>query len=440
MTEDEDLPLTTPNLETMVGQLGESKDCFALERFIDAPLEEYPVDIMQVERAATQLMPEGETTCGYDGALYVEPRFTRPEPYPRRWSYAQSRASSQGSASDGSVHSFGSCDSRGSRRGRCVLTKLAKPDRPPLIETPFFCTFCGRSFRGRYEWNRHEESVHVPRQLWPCNLSAIEVYAQASPWEPCDCCGELIRSLDHLDIHKISTCEQRPDFERVFRRKDHLIQHLEHYHSCTKGSQALCRTGAVEAGPIQTSHPALHCGFCGSHASDWVERVNHIALHFNSKVDICEWWLSRKSHSPDHGLEIECDCEPDNKRCSYQQSIEGPGNCFYWSCRFLPSEKNCYVLSYRWLNIERWICQLCPKTLLVNTDDEQDLSRRDRIDHLKSEHRYRQCSQELFSCASQFLRHLYSEHSLENGILCKMELDKILAPYRAPYWGKIGHH
>jgi hypothetical protein len=60
---------------------------------------------------------------------------------------------------------------------------------------------------------------------------------------------------------------------------------------------------------------------------------------------------------------------------------------------------------------------------------------RARIDHLKSEHGYRQCSQELFSCASQFLHHLYSEHSLDR-ILRIEELDEILAPYRR----KMGPH
>lgn len=269
----------------------------AMERFLDTPMDEYPADLSTIEKAASKLSL-GEQT----------PRF---EPYPRRRSYARSNGSScssLGSASTHSIHSFYSFDSRPSRRGRrkIIGADLGMPiaNHSPGETKLFYCTFCPKSFPGRYEWNRHEEAVHIPRKVWVCNVYENH---RGPPGNFCPYCDETNPSSSHLEEHKHTRCGLRPEADRTFLRKDHLKQHLLHFHGCSSYSLALTTVNSFQKalGPIDLVHPALHCGFCGFHALDWEERVEHIATHFKAGVDLLEWWLQRnKSSHESH--QVQC--------------------------------------------------------------------------------------------------------------------------------------
>jgi hypothetical protein len=259
-----------------------------MERFLDTPFEEFPVDLITVRKAAEKMSLPGQSPS----------RYARYEPYPQRRSYTRSIGSSCGSADSASAPSFWSYDSRPSRKGRrkIVFDRDAFEAHSPTDDKFFYCTFCPKRFSGRYEWNRHEEAVHVPTKLWICRADEYRHH-----WViPSQClyCEEINPSSQHLEQHKLSRCQRHPESERTFLRKDHLMQHLLSFHGCSKDALAISMIESCQQdqASIEPSHPSLHCGFCGYHAPAWDDRVEHVASHFKSKIDLLEWWLQRKMH------------------------------------------------------------------------------------------------------------------------------------------------
>ncbi|KAF2121606.1 hypothetical protein BDV96DRAFT_668333 [Lophiotrema nucula] len=127
-----------------------------------------------------------------------------------------SNAGSTGST--GSVQSVNSVSSRGSRKGR--RRWKANPSDDPSVEPtpgPYHCTFpgCGKTFISRYEWTRHEESVHYPQKSWVC-CKSVDM-SLALLWnDPALLPSTLLHILQKL----FSTCLHRAEGERTFSRKD----------------------------------------------------------------------------------------------------------------------------------------------------------------------------------------------------------------------------
>jgi len=279
------LSLTRSSLEMIPDYSGQSDDPFAMDRFLDTPFEEYPVNLHEVERAASQLESFG---------LPWNSRF-QVEPYMKRSSDARSNPSSCSSNSSSSVHSFNSFNNRQSRRGRRKLVN--RTSSQATVNKPFYCTFCPKVFSGRYEWNRHEESIHFPTTLWICEPELA--HHQIVNQNGCIYCGDATLSKEHLEEHNYSKCKRRPESERTFHRKDHLQQHIQTFHQCEKPWAAYISNQSARHQhymPRNPSHPTLHCGFCGFHALTWNERVSHLTEHFHQGVDMQEWWLRRKSN------------------------------------------------------------------------------------------------------------------------------------------------
>jgi hypothetical protein len=171
-----------------------------------------------------------------------------------------------------SVSSYKSVCSTSSRRGRRRWHQSFSMPEPNVVSvTPqkptsgrdFRCTFCGKRFSSRYEWNRHEESVHVPQTCWIC----------ARP-----------------------ECADKPDNERSFFRKDHLIQHLRRTHKLLESdinSLPSLDEWKSSTAPLDPFDQALHCGFCGHRSTSWSERVDHIANHVKNGADWNTWAKDR---------------------------------------------------------------------------------------------------------------------------------------------------
>ncbi|KAF2018072.1 hypothetical protein BU24DRAFT_335351, partial [Aaosphaeria arxii CBS 175.79] len=121
-----------------------------------------------------------------------------------------------------------------------------KRSRRSTKEPKYWCTSCGEGFGEKYDWKRHE----VVYQEW------TETYH-------CDNCDKVYH-LDkdfihhHQKSHRCRTCAEK--------------QHLELARRKRKG-----RTG-------------WGCGFCTKYHSDWTERCNHIAWHFEKNGDTMEKW------------------------------------------------------------------------------------------------------------------------------------------------------
>ncbi|KAF6517123.1 hypothetical protein HZS61_002684 [Fusarium oxysporum f. sp. conglutinans] len=113
----------------------------------------------------------------------------------------------------------------------------------------FPCTFCCDSFKSKYDWARHEKSLHLNLQGWRY-------------------------SHDH------DTCQNqgRP----IFSRKDHLIQHLRLVHHVD--TLPLIDSWKDEGPPVSS-----RCGFCNIQMQAWQERVDHLAKHFRKGATMDDW-------------------------------------------------------------------------------------------------------------------------------------------------------
>lgn len=287
----------------------------------------------------------------------------------RSGSIITSVTSSDGTApttysSGSNMSSFGRTRRRGRRRmewkqSPYTRTKMKGLNSSGIIQEdlPFGCTFCPRAFKTKYEWVRHEDSVHALRTTWIC------CDTKNTPLQSCPFCGQMRPDEYHLASHKYQQCRNKPESQRTFYRRDHFIQHLHHVHfanvkhpsarlGCqtrlldSEGGNFGCKDLAIKwrrfGAPIKAADPMLCCGFCGKRAKDWSERCEHVAEHMaGGDWDRSAWWPERRENH------LENLCFPDSVgpfRCRYCSKVfanvdamNKHSHCRVWSCRFLRS-------------------------------------------------------------------------------------------------------
>ncbi|CAO2653184.1 Nn.00g025950.m01.CDS01 [Neocucurbitaria sp. VM-36] len=360
----------------------------------------------------------------------------------RRGSVITSIASSEGTApttytvsSSGSrsnISSFG----RDRRRGR---RRMAWKESPytrqkfnglnsagePQQDLPFFCTFCPRAFKTKYEWIRHEDSVHALRTTWIC------CDTKSVPLQSCPFCGQAHPDDAHMATHKYQQCRNKPESQRTFYRRDHFVQHLHHVHfanakhpSLRVGCQARlmaeegqnfgCKDLAMKwrrfGAPMKRDDPMLHCGFCGKKSKDWSDRCEHVAEHLIAReLDRAVWWAERKENH----LENLYSASPfESFRCRYclkvftdVQSMNEHSHCRVWSCRFLKCFDDVAAdnagppLCPDFPSAKAHHCHLCGAGY-----------RTFHVEHAQTYHRYRSCNQEFYTSEEAFLQHLHNFH------------------------------
>lgn len=168
-----------------------------------------------------------------------------------------SRGSHNTAYSHGSRHSLGSMNSLKSkerRRRRRLPTRAPKAnsnDSPRL----YACTFCCDRFKSKYDWSRHEKSLHLSLEKWICAPLGEIIADKATGKRKCVYCDELDPSSDHLATHNHSACEEKGIDSRTFYRKDHLRQHLRLMHGCKM-------TASMESWKSEAQYIKSRCGFC----------------------------------------------------------------------------------------------------------------------------------------------------------------------------------
>lgn len=205
---------------------------------------------------------------------------------------------SPGSASGSSVHSHGSTNlpfslsARGSVDGQSADDESPGPDSSRRKPTTFQCTFCWQSFHKRYDWARHERSIHLPGlDAWVCSVplpkdQSFLIWQPGSEHPECVFCGHANPSNKHVQSHQFQACAERPKAERTFPRKDHLWQHLHKFHRCKKWAG-----WRLDLNLLQSRQDKMRsqCGFCQVTMSSWEERVLHLASHFRRGASKEDW-------------------------------------------------------------------------------------------------------------------------------------------------------
>ncbi|KAF2628197.1 hypothetical protein BU25DRAFT_308729, partial [Macroventuria anomochaeta] len=371
-------------------------------------------------------------------------------PASRRGSAVDSIVSSEGTApttytvsSNGSrsnVSSFG----RERRRGRRRMAWKESPHTrsingvnsagQPQQDLPFFCTFCPRAFKTKYEWIRHEDSVHALRTTWIC------CDTRNAPLQSCPFCGQMHPDDAHMATHKYQQCRSKPEEQRTFYRRDHFVQHLHHVHfanakhpsvrvGCqarllaTEGHNFGCKDLSLKwrkfGAPMKKDDPMLHCGFCGKRSKDWSERCEHVAEHLTAReLNRSVWWPERREN---HLENLYSTTPFESFRCRYClkvftdiQAMNEHSHCRVWSCRFLRSFDDVAAE-----NAGPPLCQDFPSAKAHHCHLCGAGYRAVHVEHAQNYHRYRSCNQEFYESDEAFLQHLHNFHGASQPALLR---------------------
>lgn len=169
------------------------------------------------------------------------------------------------------------------RRKRAPMTQRAAAQNAKSRGARIFqCTFCTDTFPAKYDWQRHEKSLHLALERWTCCPDGGTYFVPAAGCRYCVFCQEENPTVEHLERHNFTQCQEKTLQERTFYRKDHLRQHLKLLHS-TKFEPCM------EAWKSTTTEIKSRCGFCPSVFSTWQQRADHLAAHFRNGSDMSQW-------------------------------------------------------------------------------------------------------------------------------------------------------
>ncbi|KAI5240822.1 hypothetical protein E4T43_05843 [Aureobasidium subglaciale] len=241
---------TTPSIPIPESPSLEQYD--PLQRYQNSPPEDDYVSMTAVQQAlqSTEFEPLDPNHVSQPAEVYYPGRGRRSRP--------GSVASVESAASSPSMRSSNSAASSISARSRSARRR---PQRARKTKTQsdkahiFKCTFCCDTFYKRYDWCRHERSLHLNLEVWICCPQGGSVFSEATGRNHCSYCNALDPTLEHLDSHDHSNCTMP------------LIEDWK------------------TQGPNITSR----CGFCDRRMTNWDERTEHIAAHFRAGRTMKDW-------------------------------------------------------------------------------------------------------------------------------------------------------
>ncbi|KAL1983323.1 hypothetical protein VTN96DRAFT_10464 [Rasamsonia emersonii] len=181
-----------------------------------------------------------------------------------------------------SLNSFGSMDRKERRRRRKPAAPTPILDRQKTRGARIFqCTFCTDSFPAKYDWQRHEKSLHLALEKWTCAPQG-GIVTTSDKKKLCVFCRAPNPDFEHLESHNFSSCQEKTVQERTFYRKDHLNQHLRLMHNVKFDPW-------MENWRSTTTEIKSRCGFCNATFTTWKDRVDHLAAHFKNGADMAQW-------------------------------------------------------------------------------------------------------------------------------------------------------
>ncbi|KAJ3537751.1 hypothetical protein NM208_g6182 [Fusarium decemcellulare] len=197
--------------------------------------------------------------------------------------------SSRDSGSGSSAFSYNSTTSLSvlntNRRRRRKTGRRRTTGQPGLLQTchKYQCTFCIETFKHKYDWQRHEKSLHLSLEEWLCSPTGATVLDPGTGAVLCVYCGEAEPDQMHLNGHNHRVCQERAPKERTFYRKDHLRQHLKLVH------ESNFREWPMDQWKVASREIQSRCGFCNMSLATWTDRADHLAEHFKSGSTMADW-------------------------------------------------------------------------------------------------------------------------------------------------------
>lgn len=145
------------------------------------------------------------------------------------------------------------------------------------------CTFCTDTFKLRYDWTRHEGTLHLALEQWTCLPAGPKRWNVGDATPKCSLCDACDPTDAHLRSHRISDCIMKPATLRSFHRKDHLNQHLRLAHGIDR------MIPSMNSWKSKISEVKSRCGFCGETFSLWPDRNDHLVDHFRRGKSMKDW-------------------------------------------------------------------------------------------------------------------------------------------------------
>ncbi|KAJ5099873.1 hypothetical protein N7532_006874 [Penicillium argentinense] len=262
-----------------------------MQRWQESPPEDEPASMSAIMDAVHNAVIEGNarltdypSTASEANSRESFDAFRRHRGRPSRPSSTSGESgTSMSSKFSGASHrSAGSGLSPSGSLRRKSHSRVGKPRQTKASQDPrrrYCCTFCCDRFKSKYDWARHEKSLHLNLEMWMCTPFGGVVFSQTTNRTHCAYCHALEPNSEHLALHNHLVCQGNSP---GFRRKDHLVQHLRHTHK-------------LEVMPIiddwKIPGPAVssRCGFCDKTMNTWTERAEHLAGHFRDGVTMKEW-------------------------------------------------------------------------------------------------------------------------------------------------------
>ncbi|KAI9150049.1 Homeobox protein homothorax [Paramyrothecium foliicola] len=272
-------------------------DMTPMERWRSSPPEQEPASVAAIEKAMhTQLPSSSEVSDGFNsshsdglsstsGGFYAASMFKDPS--------SQSESSHCSSHSTDYAGMFSPTLKSPDRVGTSA-SWLQSAEASPGTAPAFQCTFCHQTFKKKYDWSRHERTIHFPGlDSWVCGIPAPpgkpQTVWQVGMDEPqCLFCGHVSPTEKHFEFHEFDTCAEKQASERTFSRKDHLWQHLVKFHGCKKWEG--WKPDLAILRESQELSIETRCKFCQRTLRGWSERIDHLAAHFREESRI---------HAPD---------------------------------------------------------------------------------------------------------------------------------------------
>ncbi|KAL4954530.1 hypothetical protein BDW69DRAFT_183425 [Aspergillus filifer] len=190
-------------------------------------------------------------------------------------------------SSNGSFSQFYVADIPQRRRRRKRVAASNKPiQRPTPDQRPYQCTFCTDTFRTKYDWTRHEKTLHLSLESYTC-CPGEPTYPDLDGLQRCVFCDQHNPSKGHVESHSYARCKEKPHVLRTFYRKDHLMQHLRLVHRVNQLSPGM------ETWKAQIDKIKSRCGLCNENFNSWSARNEHIAEHFRNGALMKDWRGSR---------------------------------------------------------------------------------------------------------------------------------------------------
>lgn len=280
--------MSTPNLATTTMW----QNMNPLDRWRNSPPDQEPAPLEAIVAAARDSPGLGDSNDQIGTGSFDIPQHSVRAYSDVSFDSMSSARTSQSSTSADSANSSGSNASNSNlghfhtfarRRRRRPLKQFQHPLRPPQKENKqrlFQCTFCTDTFASKYDWTRHESTLHLLLEKWVCAPHG-PIYFDGLP--RCVFCDAPNPTTSHLQSHNYDDCVAKPAASRVFGRKDHLRQHLRLVHHVD------CMPTSMDAWKSQITSVNCRCGFCGERFVVWSERNDHIAEHFREGTSMKEW-------------------------------------------------------------------------------------------------------------------------------------------------------